>query len=153
MMARTPRKFWSRDSVAGLGIAAIGSVFALGALRFGIGSLTEMGAGFFPFAAGLIAGLLGLAVFIGSWRRPPIPIGRPAIRSVLYVAASVVVFALTINRLGLLPAIVLCGTICALADRSTRLHEAALLAVALALGIWLVFIRLLGMPIPVLAEF
>lgn len=65
----------------------------------------------------------------------------------LFVTASIVVFALTIERLGLLPAIVLCGTISALADRSTRLHEAVLLALALAGGIWLVFVQLLGMPI------
>lgn len=151
LMTDLPAKLRSRDSVAGLGIAAIGGVFALGALRFGTGTLTEMGAGFFPFAAGLIAILLGFAVFLSTWRKAPVPIACPAMRAVLFVTASVVVFALTIDRLGLLPAIVLCGTISALADRSTRLHEAALLAVSLAVGIWLVFVQLLGMPIPALA--
>ncbi|WP_166507169.1 tripartite tricarboxylate transporter TctB family protein [Frigidibacter mobilis] len=147
MKADLPGKFRSRDTVAGLGVAAIGSVFALGALRFGTGSLTEMGAGYFPFATGVITMLLGLAVFLGDLLKPSAPIPRPAVRAFLFVAASVVVFALTIDRLGLLPAVILCGTISALADPGTKLHEAVLLATALAGGIWLVFVQLLGMPI------
>ena len=150
-MADLRMKLRSRDSIAGLGIAAIGGVFSLGSLRFGVGSLSEMGAGYFPLAAGLIAVVIGFAVFLVAIRSNPIPIARPAVRSMAFVAASIVIFALTIDRFGLLPAIVLCGTICALADKATKPHEALLLAVALAAGIWLTFVQLLGMPIAALA--
>lgn len=147
-MAYLPSGFWSRDSVAGLGIATIGAVFAVGSLQFGIGSLTEMGAGFFPFAAGLVAVALGIAVLVGAISSEAMPIARPAFRSLAYVAASVIVFALTIGPLGLIPAVLLCGAICGLADKTTKLHQAVVLAAGLAAGIWVVFVLLLGMPIP-----
>ncbi|SMO86560.1 tripartite tricarboxylate transporter TctB family protein [Paracoccus laeviglucosivorans] len=151
-MADLPIKFLSRDSIAGLGIAIVGAGFSLASMRYGVGSLTTMGAGFFPFAVGVVTTLIGLAVFGNALRETGEAIERPELRSVLFVAASVVIFALMIDKAGMVPTILVCGTVCAIADRQNSVLQGALLSAGLAAGIWLVFVKLLGMPIPVLGE-
>ena len=66
---------------------------------------------------------------------------------------SWLVFCLTIDWLGLIPAIVICGTIAAKATPSTTWREALMLSAGLAVAIWLLFIVLLSMPIRVWAGF
>ncbi|WP_245945011.1 hypothetical protein [Pelagibacterium lacus] len=60
------------------------------------------------------------------------------------------VFAITIDLFGLIPAIFITGVIAALGDTRTRLHEAAAIGAIMALGIWVVFVLLLNLPIDAL---
>lgn len=146
-------KVLSRDSVAGLAIVAAGAGFMLTSTQYGIGSLTAMGSGFFPFAVGAIAVLIGLSVFVFALREPGERIQRPEVRSVLFVSASVLIFALLIDKAGMVLTILVSGTICAMADRENTILRSFLLSTGIAASIWLVFVQLLGMPIPVFVEF
>ena len=71
-------------------------------------------------------------------------------RACLAVSGSVLTFALLIERAGLLPAVVATVLIAALATRASRPRETFILAVCLAMGIALLFVGLLGQPIPLL---
>jgi hypothetical protein len=74
--------------------------------------------------------------------------GRTNLRSVVLVAGSVVVFALSIESLGLVPAVALTSFLLSIADRHVELVSAFLVALVLALFSWLVFTVALSMSWP-----
>jgi hypothetical protein len=74
----------------------------------------------------------------------------PGTRACLAVSGSVLTFALLIERAGLLPAIVATVLVAALASRASRLRETLIFAVCLAAVVGLLFVGLLGQPIPLI---
>jgi hypothetical protein len=70
----------------------------------------------------------------------------------LSVTIAIVAFALSLERLGLVVAIVLLTGIGALATRSLRPLETAVAAIALIVLSWGIFIAGLGLAIPVWPE-
>lgn len=152
-MTAISHRLASSDVLAGIGIVALSLGFGFGAISYDIGSLARMQAGFFPLVLGVIGTLLGVALIImGLARQGEIP-RPPALRPLLFISAAFIAFSLTIDRLGLIPAIVICGTIAAKATPSTTWREALMLSAGLAVAIWLLFIVLLSMPIRVWAGF
>lgn len=150
-MPRKASPILSKDSLAGLGVLAISGAFCLGALTHDLGRLARMQAGYFPLITGIVGVLLGVALVAAGLLRTSETADRPALRSVLFLGAAFVVFSFMIDWAGLLPAVVACGTVSALADPRTRLYEALLLSCGLAVGCWLLFIVLLAMPITAIA--
>jgi hypothetical protein len=92
--------------------------------------------------------LLGLAIFAQGWTTDEGPHESMRIRPLFFISAAVILFALLIERFGLVPAIIVAAGVSALSDRETRPWEAVALAACMAFAIWLIFIRLLGLPIP-----
>jgi hypothetical protein len=66
------------------------------------------------------------------------------------VMASNVLFALLLRRLGLAGALILLVIVSAYASKRFRWPVALTLAVGLAVGSSILFVRLLGLPIPIL---
>ena len=143
----------SRVNVPDLAFAAF--LVALGALAFAlaseltVGTAAAMGPGYVPRGLALIimvygAALGARAVFAGRQALPDI-----AWRPLLLVIASVAVFAVLLPLAGLAltsVAVVLCA---GLAAYDVRLRENALLAVVLAIFAVLLFVTVLGLPIPI----
>jgi putative tricarboxylic transport membrane protein len=69
------------------------------------------------------------------------------------ILLSVWIFAETIDRLGLVPAVLLTTVVAALADIDSRRVEVAVLALALAVFSAVVFVRLLGLPMDLWPDF
>ena len=113
-----------------------------------------MGTGYVPRL--LCWALLGLGalILIQGWRGPAqaAPAQPTAWRAVIAVTAALVLFALSIERLGLVVAILLLVAAGALATRALRPLETALAAVVLIVLSWAVFIAGLGLTIPVWPE-
>ena len=133
-----------------IALIALGLGFAVAAYGYGLGSIDYFGAGTFPFFLGLA--LIAFALFdLGArlvWAPrddldAPIDIGRFAC-----VIGSLLVFALTLNTLGFVPAI-LASTLVALA-LDIRAHPFVSIgyAVGLTAACYFVFLRGLGLPIP-----
>jgi hypothetical protein len=74
-------------------------------------------------------------------------------RACLAVSGSVLIFALLIERAGLLPAVIATVLVAALGSRASRPRETLILAVCLAAAIALLFVGLLGQPITLLVGF
>jgi hypothetical protein len=129
--------------LGGLMMLAIGAFFFAGAFDYGIGTFRRMGPGFVPLVLGAILGLLGLALAgssctLGAARfRSEFPPLLP--RFIIAVVASLSVFALTIERFGLVPAVVLTTAIAACGDREARWLGTLALVSTMALGTWLIF--------------
>jgi len=141
------------DLLTGIAIVGVCLAFTFGAWLYGIGTVSRMGPGFFPFLAAVIGIVLGAAVLAGAFRKPAGPAPVVVYRPLLLISAAFVVFAASIDVLGLLPAAFLAVTIAALGDRRTRLWEAGTLALAMAAFVWLIFIVLLDLPIPAIGAF
>ncbi len=148
-----------RDYYAGALIALIGAGAAYEGSKYGIGSLDEMGSGFFPAAIGLGMILIGASIAIsggGEMKEqapgPHIYTTSSAIdwRGWIAIIAGTCFFIGLAEYAGLLPAIFACVFVSALGSRSTLWQEAFILAVCVtAFGVALFAVGL-KVQIPIL---
>jgi hypothetical protein len=117
------------------------------AYGYDLGTPTHVGPGGFPLLLGLILAGLGLANLVqgafsaydggfGSWRA----------RAIYLIPLAVVFFGLTVERIGLVPAIVGTTIIACLANPTIRVLEIALMCAVLAIFGAGVFVYGLGLP-------
>ena len=140
-----------RDYYAGALMALIGAFAILEGRNYGIGSLTNMGSGFFPVALG--AGLILMGVLMAAVRNPAADAHEataPDWRGAAAIAAAVALFIALADAAGLAPATFLCVFVGALGTSSTTLKEAALLALGVTIFGVLLFSFALKVQFPVL---
>ncbi|EHD20062.1 MULTISPECIES: tripartite tricarboxylate transporter TctB family protein [Brenneria] len=144
------RRINQPDALSGLLYLLLGGAFAIVAWRhYPLGSAARMGPGFLPFWLGTLLMLIGCWVLAQGIRsrfaeRLP-PTNR---RALGLVAGSIVAFALALPWCGLLFAIVLMVLAATLAAPHASLLRAAALGGSLALFSALVFVKGLGLPLP-----
>jgi hypothetical protein len=142
------------DVLSGLLFIAV-AAFGLWASRdYPVGTALRMGTGYMPrLLCWLLLGL-GALVLAQGLRQPSVPLrsSPQAWRALLSVTLALIAFALSIERLGLVLAIVLLTGIGALATRSLRPLETAVAALALIALSWGIFIAGLGLAIPIWPE-
>jgi hypothetical protein len=140
-----------RDIAGGLLLAAIGLGAALYASgRYDLGTLSEMGPGMFPAAIGYTLLALGLLIALPAFFRagvfPPV-----AWRELVTILAGMLLFALTVDRFGGVPALALligCGC---LARPNAKLVESIVLYAVITVSAILLFVVGLGIPLPLFA--
>lgn len=139
-----------RDTVGGTLFVALGGATLLYARRYPLGTLTDMGPGYFPTILGAMLVLFGAVIAVASLLTGGAgPIGRGAARPLLAIAASPICFALLLDWIGL-PLSVVCATMVACAARPGFLRPGSvLLAICLAVLCVLVFVTALGVPMRV----
>lgn len=137
----------NQDLLAGLFLTAIGVIFAIASLRLHLGTPTNMGPGFFPFAVSLLLTVLGIFAMLPALKGGK-PLERPPVRQVVVVSVALTVFALLVQPFGLLPAVAAVVMISALADRSSSLVQTMLLALGACVVVWVIFLFGLELTIP-----
>lgn len=144
------KTFNLQDMLAGILLLALGLFFAVYAVtHYPLGTIRNMQAGMFPVGIGGLLALLGLTILVGSVLRGAALPGLEW-RALASVAASVAIFAATLNVLGLLCAVALCSLIASLANEGIRAKEALALAGCLAALCAAIFHFGLGLQIPLL---
>lgn len=151
MKIKSQRDFWS-----GLMFVAIGIGFAWGATNYSFGSSARPGPGYFPFGLGILLAIIGALVLfksltiethggdrIGPWAWKPLGI----------VLGSVALFGFLLPWLGMILTLPVLIVIAALAGDEFHLGEALINAAILTVGSWLVFIKGLGLIIPLWPSF
>lgn len=138
-----------QDLLFGLFLVAVaaGTLFATRNLT--VGHAADMGPGYMPRVVALA--LMGFGLFFtgrGLWRMR-VGIAPVQLRPLLAILASVGVFALTAERLGLAIASVVTVVLASLATREGRVVETVAFAVLLSGAAVLLFVKLLGLPIPI----
>lgn len=140
-----------RDHYAGLLIAAIGAGAIYEGSQYGIGTLTNMGSGFFPVMLGVGMILMGALM---AAMRPAVTeshgIHAPNWRGAAAIVLAVVSFIVLANRAGLAPATFCCVFVGALGTKGTKLTEAAVLAVGVTVFGVLLFHYGLQVQFPIL---
>ncbi|MGE5712591.1 MAG: tripartite tricarboxylate transporter TctB family protein [Betaproteobacteria bacterium] len=145
---RSPKDFGAGLLYAGFGAAAI-----LMALDYGMGSASRMGAGYFPTALGVLLMVIGIVSLVRSFVSAGAPIGTIAWKPAALVTSSTFLFGLLLRPAGLVPALVVLILVSAFASSRFRLQWRALgLMAALIAFCALVFVKGLGLPVPLLGR-
>lgn len=135
-----------QDFLAGLLFVFFGAFALYVAREYPFGSAMRMGPGYFPMILGGMLLVLGAAVVTRSMILPGEALGGFAPMPLVLVLASVALFALTVERLGIVLSVVLVTFVSSLASGRFRWLEVSLLAALMAaLGVGL-FTEGLGLP-------
>lgn len=140
-----------RDFVAGLMFLAVGIAFAAGATHYPFGNSARPGPGYFPLILGVILALLGAAVLFTALTIETDdgePIGAIAWKPLLLILGAVLAFGFALPRLGMAIAVPLLIIVSSLAGHEFRLRSVLIASVVLTLGCWAVFVKGLGLTIP-----
>lgn len=140
-----------RDLAAGALLCACGLFVALYASsNYTIGDAGSMGPGYFPMVLGWVLAGLGVIIALLAFRKTVQVLHPPAfrLRPILAILASILVFSLLVERLGLVPATVALTAVAVFAERPFRLKRSLLLAAGLSLISWLIFTVALSMSLP-----
>jgi hypothetical protein len=143
---------WSKDCYGGalMLLAGLGAVYQ--GLSYKVGTLTEMGPGFFPVAVGAVLVLMGILIALGARGAAPDSKAdtdqRPEWRGWFCITASIGAFIALGKYGGLLPATFAVVFISALGDRENTVKQAALLALVLCAVAVVVFWWALRMQFP-----
>lgn len=139
----------AQDLLAGfLFIAFAGGMLWLN-MEHPIGTARRMGPGYMPMLALWLLGGVGVAVVLGGLFSGTNAIGRFAWRDMGVILAAMIVFGLTVERLGFIASITLCVVIASFAEKKYRpIRVVGLVAFLLSLC-WFLFIWYLDIRIPV----
>lgn len=131
----------NREYLAGGLMCVIGASAVFQGMRYQVGTLNEMGPGFFPAAVGVILTLTGIAIAVAGRIATAAPPKRlpPEWKGWFCIAASIVAFVVIGKFGGLLPATVAIVFISALGDRNNTIKSALYLSLAVAVVCIVVF--------------
>ncbi len=137
-----------QDLIGGLLSVVFGGFAFFEAAHYPIGSLLRMGPGFFPCGIAILIVLLGLTLITASFRsRPAGESVQLRFRSLAAIGLGIVLFALLIERAGLVPATLVLLLVSSLAQSRWQLRRVAVLAAAMTALVYLIFIVILQIPI------
>ena len=143
-----------KDVLAGLLFVAVALIGLYVSRNYPIGTAVRMGTGYVPrllcwLLLGLGAWVLVQGFFETQSERAASLSATAAWRPLVFVTASLVIFGLSIERLGLVLSILLLIVVGAAGARGLRPFETVAAAVVLILLSWGIFIVGLGLAIPV----
>ena len=131
--------------IGGAILLALSIIFMVGGWQLGLGVPTRLGTGAFPFVSGAVLAILAIAICIEERRGDGIA-ETPDWIALLAISAALAVFALTAERIGLVPGAFLTVIVASMPDRSLTLIGKAILGCFVALACWGLFIELLNLP-------
>ncbi len=132
-------------SSAALFAVGAGAAF-VGASRYGLGEIFHLGAGAFPFLLGLLLMALSLVMLVAGFAPPPQPNRRQWLGA-LAVFCAIAVFGLSLDTLGLVPAVFALVLISRLAEPPFEPAGTFGLAAGLSALAYFVFVFGLRMPL------
>lgn len=139
------KTFW-----AGAMLCAIGMAVAIAAPHYRMGTLSQMGPGYFPLILGILLAALGAVTSLQAVAaRGGHRLTAPPWRQLICIPLAVITFALLVERAGLAIAVVVTVLIGCLGGHRFRPVEAVVSAIVLAALTCTLFVRLLGLPVSI----
>ncbi|MPT22128.1 MAG: tripartite tricarboxylate transporter TctB family protein, partial [Starkeya sp.] len=148
-----------KEVASGFLLVLLAAFFAWQAMDLPMGRAIRMGPGYFPMILAGLLGFLGLIVLLTGLTLHPVAEEEKGREIALrhwpwvplgLVTLAVVVFGLGIRPLGLGPSMGLAVFLSTLASRKFRLTTALLSSAIMVAFSWAVFIKGLGLPLPML---
>ncbi len=144
---RNPKDFWAGVIYLAFGLAAL-----IIAKDYGMGTATKMGPAYFPVVLGGLLALIGLASIGRSFLLAGEPIGGFVYKGVTLVLTSIVLFGLLVRGAGVIIALLVLIMMSAYASAKFRWWPSVALALGLTVFSILVFIKGLGVPLPLMGS-
>ncbi len=138
----------NKDFLAGLLFILIGGLAVALAFDYSMGSTARMGPGYFPTVLGGILLLFGVYVMFRGLRSGETIKGSWGWKPLGLITLSIALFGFTMEKLGMVPAIVLLFFVAAFAGREFRFKEVLLLAILMSAFAAGVFVYGLKLPYP-----
>ena len=142
---RHPKDFWTGFIFLFFGLAAI-----IIGLDYPMGNAGRMGPAYFPTVLGGLLTLVGAMGMIRSFLRPGEAIGKFHLKELFLILTAVILFGFLMRKAGLVPAVLVLVLLAAYASPKFTWKANIVLAVGLAAFAVLVFVKLLGLPMPIL---
>ncbi|MBL8328460.1 MAG: tripartite tricarboxylate transporter TctB family protein [Rubrivivax sp.] len=144
------KDFWS-----GVLFLLVGAGFAVGALSYSFGSSARPGPAYFPFGLGILTALLGVFEIVKALlsRSGGGDIGPWPLKQMAIILFGVVLFGLMLPRLGLIVALPVLVFVASIPSGEFKVLEVIINCVVLTVFSWLVFVKGLGLTIPMLPTF
>jgi hypothetical protein len=143
MRIRAPSDFW-----CGLLFVAIGVAFVVLAQNYRFGTAARMGPGYFPTLLGALMALLGLRLTGPALARDGDAMQRFHLRPFLFVLLAIAAFGVALPYLGLAAAIAALVVVGSFAEPDLKPLETAAVGAFLVVFSIVIFVVLLGLPIP-----
>ena len=140
---RHPKDFWTGTIFLFFGLAAV----VLGQ-DYPMGRAGKMGPAYFPTILGSLLALIGMTAVVRSFVRKGEPVGKFYIKEIILILSAVLLFGTLLRGAGLIAAVFVLVVLSAYASPKFRWGPAMLLAGGLAAFSVLVFVKLLGLPMP-----
>jgi len=144
MQLRNPKDFWT-----GIIYVLFGSGAFFIARDYKMGVALKMGPGYFPTILSVLLVLIGIISLIRSFTTPGSPVGGFTIKGLAVVLGATVLFGLVLQGGGMVVALPMLVVTSAAASSRFRWCQSLLLAAALTLFCTLIFLKGLGLPIPI----
>lgn len=151
MKIKSQKDLWS-----GLMFIVVGLGFAWGALNYSFGSSARPGPAYFPFGLGILTAVLGAVLLFGALTietEDGEPIGDWPIKQMVLILGAVVIFGLLIPKIGMAIALPMLIGISSLASGEFHWKEVLINSIVLTIGSWGIFIKGLGLIIPLWPTF
>jgi hypothetical protein len=151
MRVRSQQDFWS-----GLMCLVVGISFAVGSTNYTFGNSAQPGPGYFPFWLGIMLALFGTLIVFGALKKETgdgEKIGSIALRPLVAIVGSVLVFGFLLPRLGLIVTLPFVVVAASSASNEFSWKASMLNAGVLTLASWIIFVKGLGLAIPMLPIF
>jgi len=136
----------NKDFLAGMLMIIIGAITFYMALDYPFGSALRMGPGYFPRVLAGIFMAFGVFVGLRGLRSPEKVEGVWGWTPLAYITVSLVAYGWLMDRVGMVPSLIVMFYVSALAGHQFRIKEVTILAVVMTFFAWAVFIYALGMP-------
>ncbi|HJV74748.1 MAG TPA: tripartite tricarboxylate transporter TctB family protein [Noviherbaspirillum sp.] len=144
---RNPKEFWSGAIFIFFGVAAV----VIGQ-DYTMGTAGRMGPAYFPTVLGALLAVIGAIAVVRSLISTGTPLEKFAVKELILILSAVLLFGFVVRGAGLVVAVPLIVLVSAFASIKFRLLPSVLLAAGLTVFAILVFIKGLGLPMPVLGS-
>jgi putative tricarboxylic transport membrane protein len=140
------------DAAAGAILIAVGIFFAAAGKDLSLGTVSSMGTGYFPRAISIFVMAIGGLLVVRSFFSPPTALEWQGLFPIVFVSLSLIVFAVSVERFGLIIAVTASVLVARLPLLRERPIESLVLAAGLAAGTSILFPYLLGLPMQVFPD-
>ena len=149
-MIRQHKDFWS-----GVMFFALGVLFIIWSREYQFGSAQRMGPGYFPTILGFLMAFLGIVVAVPalSKKSPVVHVEKIGWRGLIIVLGAVLLYALTLLRLGFVVSLVLLMVISAMASSEFNWKETIISTLVLGVFSYLAFVKGLNLQFAVWPPF
>ena len=146
-LIRNEKDFW-----IGVIYVAFGSAAIIISRNYGMGTALKMGPSYFPTILGCLLIVIGVISLIRSFIKPGSPFGTFAFKGLLLITASIILFGFIVRGAGLVIALPVLVIISSCASIRFRWKYSLVLAAGLTIFCILVFLKALGVPLPILGS-